>query len=368
MITVFYRGLANSGEISNSILDHRESNSIVGGTIFNGLNVPLRKKQRRLVRDNPGILNAISKDTRETSFVNAITAAGVTYAVSQACSLGALLDCSCQRISVASYDWRGCSDNIEFGYRKSKEFMDDRFRKRSDVKTFVLSHNYEAGRLTVRNYMRTVCKCHGMSGSCTLKTCWRKLPLFKDVGQKLKEKFDGAAKVMAGNNGRGFVPESDTLKIPGKEDLVYSEESPAFCEPNRKTGSLGTQGRECNHTSMGVDGCELLCCGRGSVPIRKKERNRTNFNSNAQQYKILVNDSRIKNLNIRQNPIYHLKVSKKHLSEEETLVERKINRSLNKMILCDDILYAKRFKNTCLKCEKLYMYTKCTPRRGRGEE
>ncbi|RWS28313.1 Wnt6-like protein, partial [Leptotrombidium deliense] len=217
------------------------------------------------------------RDTRETSFVDAITAAGVTFAISQACSLGTLLDCSCHRISRASnslsgdYDWRGCSDNIDFGYRKSKEFMDDKIRKRSDVKTFLLSHNYEAGRLTVRNYMRTVCKCHGMSGSCTLKTCWRKLPLFRDVGHKLKEKFDGASKVMAGNDGRGFIPEGDTIKVPGKEDLVYSEESPAFCEPNRKTGSLGTQGRECNHTSMGVDGCELLCCGRGSEPIHKVE-------------------------------------------------------------------------------------------------
>lgn len=102
-----------------------------------------------------------------------------------------------------------------------------------------------------------------MSGSCTLKTCWRKLPLFRDVGNRLKEKFDGAAKVMAGNDGKGFLPEGDTIKPPDKEDLVYSEESANFCEADRKTGSIGTQGRECNATSPGTDGCELLCCGRG---------------------------------------------------------------------------------------------------------
>jgi len=116
---------------------------------------------------------------------------------------------------------------------------------------------------SIRNYMRTVCKCHGMSGSCTLKTCWRKLPIFRDVGNRLKDKFDGAAKMMAGNDGRGFIPEGISIKPPGREDLVYSEESSDFCQANKRTGSIGTSGRECNATSMGTDGCELLCCGRG---------------------------------------------------------------------------------------------------------
>src|SRR5690348_13119487 len=102
-------------------------------------------------------LSLFIKDSRETGFVTAITAAGVTYAVAQACAQGNLLECSCHHIRRANhhsqnaisteYDWRGCSDNVEYGYRKSREFMDERFRKRSDVKTLILGHNYEAGRL-----------------------------------------------------------------------------------------------------------------------------------------------------------------------------------------------------------------------------
>jgi hypothetical protein len=38
-------------------------------------------------------------DTRETGFVNAITAAGVTYAITRACTAGSLLECSCEKVS-----------------------------------------------------------------------------------------------------------------------------------------------------------------------------------------------------------------------------------------------------------------------------
>lgn len=119
-----------------------------------------------------------------------------------------------------------------------------------------------------------------MSGSCTLQTCWHKLPSFRDVGAVLKDKFDGASKVIATNDGRSFTPEVATIKLPSSEDLVYSEESPDFCIADKSTGSLGTQGRECNITSKGVDGCELLCCGRGTLTNKKtvKEACRCRFN------------------------------------------------------------------------------------------
>ncbi|RZC36996.1 wnt domain containing protein [Asbolus verrucosus] len=111
--------------------------------------------------------------------------------------------------------------------------------------------------------MRTECKCHGLSGSCTLKTCWRKMPPFREVGNRLKERFDGAAKVIAGNDGQSFMPEGSSIKPPGKVDLVYSEDSLPFCVPNNTLGSFGTQGRTCVDNSMAEEGCGILCCGRG---------------------------------------------------------------------------------------------------------
>lgn len=119
--------------------------------------------------------------------------------------------------------------------------------------------------------MTTECKCHGLSGSCTLRTCWRKMPPFREVGNRLKDRFDGAAKVTVHNDGRKFMPEGINIKPPVRSDLVYTEDSPDFCRLNRKTGSLGTQGRQCAFGSQGVDGCELLCCSRGFTSRDKNE-------------------------------------------------------------------------------------------------
>lgn len=48
------------------------------------------------------------------------------------------------------WEWGGCGDNVNFGFRKSRDFMDAPYRKRSDIKTLVKLHNNDAGRL-VRN-------------------------------------------------------------------------------------------------------------------------------------------------------------------------------------------------------------------------
>ena len=45
--------------------------------------------------------------------------------------------------------------------------------------------------------MQKECKCHGVSGSCELRTCWKSLPPFRKVGHLLRDSFDGATEVKA---------------------------------------------------------------------------------------------------------------------------------------------------------------------------
>ncbi|XP_050307346.1 protein Wnt-6 [Anthonomus grandis grandis] len=229
------------------------------------------------------IKKVMLRDTRETGFVNAIIAAGITYQVTRACTKGEQIGCSCDKsrnkrknkkkktmnVPEGDWAWDGCGENIEYGIKRSKDFLDTRYKKKSDMKTLVKLHNYVAGRLAIKNYMHKECKCHGLSGSCTLKTCMRKMPSFREIGNRLKQRFDGAAKVIPGNDGKSFIPEGDTIKPPSKADLVYSEESSNFCNPNNTLGSFGTQGRVCNETSPGEDGCGILCCGRKSQSFTK---------------------------------------------------------------------------------------------------
>lgn len=146
-------------------------------------------------------------DTRETAFVHAITAAGIAYTIAKACSMGELVECSCDKNLVRhnvllnsnmptssssqmttfettrsnsknrkmprrngnkqprnpnkrkapvvpdfpgmgeTWEWSGCDDNVNFGNRKSKDFLDSRFRRRSDIRTLVKIQNNDAGRL-----------------------------------------------------------------------------------------------------------------------------------------------------------------------------------------------------------------------------
>lgn len=126
--------------------------------------------------------------------------------------------------------------------------------------------------------MHLRCKCHGLSGSCEVKTCWWTQPDFRMLGDYLKDKYDSASEMVVEKHreSRGWV---ETLRVkyaffkhPTERDLVYYEGSPNFCEPNSETGSFGTRDRVCNVSSHGIEGCDLLCCGRGHNTRTEKRK------------------------------------------------------------------------------------------------
>ncbi|XP_070763359.1 protein Wnt-2 isoform X1 [Enoplosus armatus] len=270
-------------------------------------NIPgLMNKQRQLCRQHPKVMQAIGagmkdwisecqhqfrnhrwncnttardhnlfgrlllRSSREVAFMYAISSAGVVYTLARACSQGELDSCSCDptkkgssRDAKGSFDWGGCSDHVEYAMRFSQAFVDAKERKERDARALMNLHNNRAGRKAVKRFMTLECKCHGVSGSCSVRTCWLAMADFRRTGDHLRKRYNGAVQVAVNQYGTGFTAAHTHFKRPSKNDLVYFEDSPDYCIRDHESGSTGTGGRLCNRTSRGVDGCEVMCCGRG---------------------------------------------------------------------------------------------------------
>ncbi|XP_065355348.1 protein Wnt-10b [Calliphora vicina] len=302
---------------------------------------------------NPHASNLLKKGYRESAFAFAISAAGVAHSVARACSQGRLMSCGCdpsvnrktlnknlrqsldkekkqflqyletnqiltaedekkyERSKIASrWKWGGCSHNMDFGVEFSKLFLDCR-EKAGDIQSKINLHNNHAGRIAVSNNMEFRCKCHGMSGSCQLKTCWKSAPDFHVVGKVLKHQFRRALLVDQSNLGNGepivvlkrsrnkksnngitntertnerherpsntkVNTEKNAQRSARKLEtsLFYYQRSPNFCEKDPSADILGTVGRKCNRNSTLSDGCTSLCCGRGYSLVKERRAER----------------------------------------------------------------------------------------------
>ncbi|KFW73926.1 Protein Wnt-5b, partial [Phalacrocorax carbo] len=191
--------------------------------------------------------------SRETAFTYAVSAAGVVNAISRACREGELSSCGCSRTArpkdlPRDWLWGGCGDNVEYGYRFAKEFVDAKEREKNYVRgseeqarMLMNLQNNEAGR---RKVLLALCSIalitYSLASEC------------RELGSFLLCHRKGKLELV-----------NNRFNMPTQEDLVYVDPSPDYCLRNETTGSLGTQGRLCNKTSEGMDGCELMCCGRG---------------------------------------------------------------------------------------------------------
>ncbi|CAH8555743.1 unnamed protein product [Heterobilharzia americana] len=73
------------------------------------------------------------------------------------------------------------------------------------ARTLMNLHNRKAGRRLVWKNRVTKCKCHGVSGACSMRTCWQRVNEFRLVGKVLKSAYDSAIRVT-------YEPRLDILK------------------------------------------------------------------------------------------------------------------------------------------------------------
>ncbi|NXU84977.1 WN11B protein, partial [Xiphorhynchus elegans] len=210
--------------------------------------------------------------TREAAFVYALAAAAIAHGIARACASGELPLCSCGHGPPGDPGpggrWGGCGDNLSFGLQLGAAFADSSAKSsklRSHGSKAMNLHNSAVGRMVLSDSLDTKCKCHGVSGSCSVKTCWKGLSSLDEIASDLKSKYLAAIQVSHRLMGprKQLIPKEMDARPVTETDLVYLISSPDYCTPNPQLGSLGTQDRQCNRSSVGSASCDLLCCGRG---------------------------------------------------------------------------------------------------------
>ena len=91
--------------------------------------------------------------------------------------------------------------------------------------------------------MKQVCKCHGVSGSCSVKVCWNVMPDFRVIGNELVKRYNLATqikddrirnrveKLQIITSRRSVRDMSETKHL--KDKLLFVDKSPNFCQQNQ---------------------------------------------------------------------------------------------------------------------------------------
>lgn len=162
-----------------------------------------------------------------------------------------------------------CDTDIDIGDTYARKVMENWLttQKSSNEENLMNIHNARVGRLAVRQHMKKVCKCNGLSGACNALCCYKDLRPLSVSTAWLKKQYKNAKKVKTGprlkrDGFRLLVTAKDSI-APEKADLIYLHDSPNYCLHDPRTGSLGTTGRQCRLNTNDTDNCDSMCCGRG---------------------------------------------------------------------------------------------------------
>lgn len=206
-----------------------------------------------------------NKIYRETAFVFALTAASIAHAVAKGCASGALVKCSCADSDTSQWKWKtsGCGDDFRYGKRITRNFLDFKHAGTDQIAE-ALKQDVLVGVEAIGEQLREVCKCHGFSGSCTTKTCWKRLSPFNSAMGLLKKHYHHAVrkKVVNYTTKRAISPRVRKKIKVDRKSLVYLQKTPNLC--------ASTEGRECKDKQN----CATLCCGRGFLKFQRPVESR----------------------------------------------------------------------------------------------
>ena len=96
------------------------------------------------------IIISIIKATQETAFLHAISSAAITHEITLQCARNKIPGCRCGKTKSrkrgnSDWQWGGCSDNIKYGEKETRRFI-DKLEKGNDARTAFNLHNNHLGR------------------------------------------------------------------------------------------------------------------------------------------------------------------------------------------------------------------------------
>ncbi|KAI6198266.1 Protein Wnt [Aphelenchoides fujianensis] len=237
------------------------------------------------LRQAPALKSDLSRGTREQAFVYALSSAAITHQAAKAC-------------------WKGCSDNVAYGKRMSREWADAMWRKlpqftvrkrkgellpaikqktlpvmqsvlefdgellneepiASEGRTESSHESTQQRRWTNRHTTELVPQVP-LPRSVD---CWYTLPSLDVIAQQLKERYKLAHQIGQPQDSTGSKSDARSARDPFntklEPELIFIRPSPSYCDESSEWGSLGTRDRECTHNTTDSSSCENLCCGRG---------------------------------------------------------------------------------------------------------
>ncbi|PAV90804.1 hypothetical protein WR25_06251 isoform B [Diploscapter pachys] len=218
---------------------------------------------RKIKKELPNKERWKNSATREAAYLAAISSASIVHSITKGCTTGNLTECGCdskpnlqryaieedilggqrrQRANSEQFSWGGCSDNVPYGVKFSRKFLDEweqeQFNKTKDVSHLVRKHNHFVGREAIAQNVRKQCRCHGVSGSCEFRTCWLQMPKFVEVAEMLKKRYEHFA-VQVTKRAKKRLRRKDRAErgtpLRGNE-MAYVQRSPSYCERNDTIG------------------------------------------------------------------------------------------------------------------------------------
>lgn len=203
--------------------------------------------------------------SKELAYTRALIASSIVLSLTRQCSFGTNNVCGCVTdqvtqppSNVSKFAWRGCDESVKFGFKVSKIYLESQDVQQDEQSRRIDAHNYEVGRIAVKKSMKKICKCHGISGSCQVNTCWLSVPDLSRVGEYLKRQYRLAAKVGAMSaKETSIVSLKEELNAINTDKLVFADASPDYCYENTKLGINGTLGRYCSRAKHRADGTEV---------------------------------------------------------------------------------------------------------------